>query len=417
MAPKKGDAKAAKDAKKAQAEKKQKNAEDKTFGLKNKNRSKVVQQYVKTVKSGVDAKSQKEKRLEAETDPTIARKLRKEAEERKKAELNMLFQEAIKQPPVPPGVDPKSIMCEFHKKGKCTKGFKCKFSHNSAVERKGAKAAIYSAEEEKDDGMEDWDQEQLERAVAQKHAGEKSNATKIVCKFFIEAIEKKQYGWFWVCPNGGKNCQYKHALPPGYVLKSQMKQLMEEELANKKSIEEEIEEERQKVDAATPLTEEVFRQWREKKMEERREREEKAKAERIKGGRYTGREIFAMEGFEAVDDNSASATFEREDRREEDESIREMDRKAKEAQEKARAAEGVPEGGVAAEGPTIRQPKAPSAAAPDAAAGNSAEAGPSAPIKLTKEEEELFLDDDDDDLDEDELAAIEDGIKATTVKD
>lgn len=61
-----------------------------------------------------------------------------------------------------------------------------------------------------------------------------------VCKFFLEAVEKKQYGWFWECPNGGKNCHYRHALPPGYVLKSQMKALLEEE-SNKISIEEEIE--------------------------------------------------------------------------------------------------------------------------------------------------------------------------------
>lgn len=27
---------------------------------------------------------------------------------------------------------------------------------------------------------------------------------------------------FWSCPNG-KECKYKHALPPGYILKSQMK--------------------------------------------------------------------------------------------------------------------------------------------------------------------------------------------------
>lgn len=61
-----------------------------------------------------------------------------------------------------------------------------------------------------------------------------------VCKFFLEAVEKKQYGWFWVCPNGGKDCHYRHALPPGYVLKSQMKALLEEE-TEKISIEEEIE--------------------------------------------------------------------------------------------------------------------------------------------------------------------------------
>lgn len=61
-----------------------------------------------------------------------------------------------------------------------------------------------------------------------------------VCKYFLDAVEKKQYGWFWVCPNGGKDCHYRHALPPGYVLKSQMKALIEEE-SEKISIEEEIE--------------------------------------------------------------------------------------------------------------------------------------------------------------------------------
>ena len=53
-------------------------------------------------------------------------------------------------------------------------------------------------------------------------------------------MEKKQYGWFWVCPNGGKDCHYRHALPPGYVLKSQIKALIEEE-TEKISVEEEIE--------------------------------------------------------------------------------------------------------------------------------------------------------------------------------
>lgn len=56
----------------------------------------------------------------------------------------------------------------------------------------------------------------------------------------MEAVEKKQYGWFWVCPNGSKECHYRHALPPGYILKSQMKALLEEE-ADKIPIEEEIE--------------------------------------------------------------------------------------------------------------------------------------------------------------------------------
>jgi len=55
-------------------------------------------------------------------------------------------------------------------------------------------------------------------------------------------VEKKQYGWFWACPNGGKECHYRHALPPGYILKSQMKALLEEE-SQKMPVEEEIESE------------------------------------------------------------------------------------------------------------------------------------------------------------------------------
>ena len=40
-----------------------------------------------------------------------------------------------------------------------------------------------------------------------------------ICRYFIDAIEQQKYGWFWECPNGGAQCMYVHALPPGYVLK------------------------------------------------------------------------------------------------------------------------------------------------------------------------------------------------------
>ena len=42
------------------------------------------------------------------------------------------------------GVDPKSILCEYFKVGQCAKGFKCKFSHDLNVQRKGEKIDIYS---------------------------------------------------------------------------------------------------------------------------------------------------------------------------------------------------------------------------------------------------------------------------------
>lgn len=61
---------------------------------------------------------------------------KKKAEEERQRELNALFAVAIKQPKVPAGVDPKSILCEFFRHGQCTKGFKCKFSHDLNIERK-----------------------------------------------------------------------------------------------------------------------------------------------------------------------------------------------------------------------------------------------------------------------------------------
>lgn len=35
----------------------------------------------------------------------------------------------------------------------------------------------------------------LLQVIADKHAKEKTNATDIICKFFLDAVEKKQYGW------------------------------------------------------------------------------------------------------------------------------------------------------------------------------------------------------------------------------
>ena len=79
-----------------------------------------------------------------------------------------------------------------------------------------------------------------------------------MCKYFIEAIESQKYvtslngrqagpdhdlcryGWFWNCPNG-ENCMYRHALPPGFVLKAQKKAMDEAERANQISIEEFLE--------------------------------------------------------------------------------------------------------------------------------------------------------------------------------
>ncbi|KAJ8754006.1 hypothetical protein K2173_001904 [Erythroxylum novogranatense] len=354
---------------KADLAKKQKVVEDKTFGLKNKNKSKTVQKYVQNLKQNVQPKPDQSK---------TAAKKKKEEEKAKEKELNELFKVAVSQPKVPLGVDPKSIVCEFFKAGQCAKGFKCKFSHDLNVQRKGEKIDIYSDKRDQET-MEDWDQETLEKVVESKKQEYNLNKpTDIVCKYFLEAVEKKQYGWFWVCPNGGKNCHYRHALPPGYVLASQMKALLEEE-SEKISVEEEIENQRSKVTTTTPMTPELFMQWKKKKIEERDAGLAEQRAERAKNDRMSGRELFLSDSSVFVDDLEA---YDRYDREEEPD-----------ANEKAN-------NNSAADRPS-----------------SSAKADENAKdLEEEEEEEEEEEDDDDDELDIDELNELEASLTKTSIQ-
>lgn len=50
-------------------------------------------------------------------------------------------------------------------------------------------------DDEDEEGMDDWDQDKLEEVVKQKHGTEQNRPTEIICKFFLDAVEKKMYGW------------------------------------------------------------------------------------------------------------------------------------------------------------------------------------------------------------------------------
>eukprot|EP01117_Protostelium_nocturnum_P004505 TRINITY_DN1626_c0_g1_i1.p1 TRINITY_DN1626_c0_g1~~TRINITY_DN1626_c0_g1_i1.p1 ORF type:complete len:390 (+),score=159.86 TRINITY_DN1626_c0_g1_i1:126-1295(+) len=284
--------------------------EDKTFGLKNKNKSKTVQKYVQAVANNVKG-GQTSRELEA-----AARKKQEEKDklEREKLERD-IFKPVVTQK-VAVGVDPKSVVCEFFKKGLCNKGLKCKFSHNLAQERSSEKIDIYTDKRkgEEDETMANWDQDKLQEMVDKKQTtGNKNLPTQIICKHFLAAIEEETYGFFWECPNGGDKCQYQHRLPPGFVLKKKKKVEDDEEEAEEERIEDIIEAEKAKLTTRTPLTKETFEIWKAQKKKEREEKDAADKAKRdadIKSGRAirSGKDLFTFNPDLFIDDENVFET-------------------------------------------------------------------------------------------------------------
>jgi len=323
MPPKKPNAPSKKNVEKVKA----KVVEDKTFGLKNK-KGKKQQTYIKTVNQQV---SGNKKDLGSQESTKLSKR---EQEKQKLEELNALFKPVQQAQKVAAGVDPKSVLCAYFKVGTCQKGTKCKFSHDLSIERKSEKKNLYedSREGEKG-GMEDWDQDTLEDVINKKHGTtNNTNKTEIVCKFFLDAVEKGLYGWFWNCPNSDK-CIYRHALPPGFVLKKDKKSKEERDLLDKVSLEEHIENERRQLSGdLTPVTYETFLAWKKRKVDEKKAslaKEMSKKKEEFKSGRImskiSGKEVFLFkpeladaDDDEADDDMSMYRRHNQEDGEEED---------------------------------------------------------------------------------------------------
>lgn len=291
MPPKKAPAGGA--SKKAETKKKEKIIEDKTFGLKNKKgakQQKFITQVEKQVKSGGQHNL---------LNNPNAKKEEKEKKLKEQKELAQLFKPVPTQK-IEKGADPKSILCAFFKQGTCTKGDKCKFSHDLAIERKAEKRSIHvDMRDAENDTIENWTEEKLAEVVAKKHGKEKTMpTTTIICKYFLDAVEKSLYGWFWECPNGEK-CIYRHALPPGYVLKKDKKKMeaQKEEI----SLVDLIERERAALGSSqTRVTLETFLAWKKRKIQEKKKREqeeEDRKRKDFKAGRQnglSGREMFSF---------------------------------------------------------------------------------------------------------------------------
>ncbi|KAH6640789.1 hypothetical protein F5144DRAFT_609712 [Chaetomium tenue] len=334
MAPKKAEKGAGKkvDAKKL--------VEDKTFGMKNKKGGAAK----KTIAQLEASSGAAQKRKEAEK---AAREREKKAAEDAKRETDALLNKPAQIQKVPFGVDPKTVVCIFYKKGNCEKGKKCKFAHNLDVERKVEKINLYQdarAEEEESKKQEtsaDWDEEKLRSVVLSKKGNQRTSTDK-VCKFFIQAIEDGKYGWFWICPNGGDKCMYKHALPPGFVLKTKEQRAAEKALMDKSplktlTIEEFLESERHKLTGTlTPVNPESFAKWKKERMDKKAAEEALRKAKEA-----TGRAMFESGNWRGEDDDESEdeddSAWNLERLRQETEAIRER----KEA-ERVAAMHGLP---------------------------------------------------------------------------
>ncbi|KAE8356774.1 translation machinery-associated protein 46 [Aspergillus coremiiformis] len=316
-----------------QPKKKKATVEDKTFGMKNKKGAQAKRQIEQLKTQEKSNKSADDKRKEAEK---ARREAEKKAAEQARKETAELFK-PVQVQKVPFGVDPKTVLCVYFKQGNCEKGKKCKFSHDPNVERKAAKKDLYTdsrdvkGEEEetkKKDTMDEWDEEKLRKVVLSKHGNPKTTTDK-VCKFFIEAVENQKYGWFWICPNGGDACKYKHSLPPGFVLKTKEqraaeKALMDKSPLNTLTLEDWLESERHKLSGnLTPVNPETFAKWKKERLDKKQAEEQARKAKEA-----TGRTLFESGNWrvedESGDEDEDDDTFNLDALRRETEQIREQ---------------------------------------------------------------------------------------------
>ena len=112
-------------------EQKKKIIEDKTFRLKNKKGAKQ-QKFIKAVTHQVKFGQQNPCHI---AQSEAEKKLKKYDKKKELQELNELFKPVVAAQKISKGADPKSVVCAFFKQGQCTKGDKCKFSHDLTGEK------------------------------------------------------------------------------------------------------------------------------------------------------------------------------------------------------------------------------------------------------------------------------------------
>lgn len=189
-----------------------KEIEDRLFGEKNTSKKKELQGMLKKIEISME----------------LERKERIAAENAKKSQVvNQL---------IPPGVDPKTVMCINFLNNNCNKGDNCQFAH------------------------------ELKKEAPKVETEENSNnKITMVCRFLIDAINNGEYSASWKCPLS--KCKDIHKLLE-----------LNDDPKVEVSLEEYFELQRQTLDESklTPVTEQSFKEWKAKK-----DKEEEMHAKRV----------------------------------------------------------------------------------------------------------------------------------------
>jgi hypothetical protein len=115
-----------------------------------KNKSAKVQKQVAQIQAQAATAGKSREALAKEREKELRAKEKADEEKRRKEEAALF--KPVQTQKVPFGVDPKTVLCEFFKAGRCDKGSKCKFSHDRDVGRRVEKKNLY--EDNREDKLE-----------------------------------------------------------------------------------------------------------------------------------------------------------------------------------------------------------------------------------------------------------------------
>jgi hypothetical protein len=109
-----------------------------------------VQKQVAQIQAQAATAGKSREALAKEREKELRAKEKADEEKRRKEEAALF--KPVQTQKVPFGVDPKTVLCEFFKAGRCEKGSKCKFSHDPDVGRRVDKRNLY--EDNREDKLE-----------------------------------------------------------------------------------------------------------------------------------------------------------------------------------------------------------------------------------------------------------------------